>query len=369
MKKIGIVGGGIAGLVLASFLKSKLDYEVQIFEKDDYCSDYNGIQISPNGTRILKKLILDELERETFNIGKINFYDLLNRSKIAEMNLNLDEDEKYITLNRSVLINSLIKKYSLDKNLVKKEVIEVDENLSKLKLEDNNEVFFDFIIVADGIFSKLRPSSIKAIYSGFNAFRGYFKTLEQHDSVDVLLGNNFHLVTYPINYDKVNSFTLVSRSSEFGEIQNYDFTSLNFKDQFQQRIPATHQEIFESSEIKIWPIYKLQSLYFGYKKTFYIGDSAHGFIPSRAQGASQAIEDAFVIFNLIEKNILSHKEIVKIRSSRIKKIIKKSENNLLIFHQSFFLGRFCRNIIIKIICSSKVFIKKFNAYIFDYDFK
>ena len=72
MKKIGIVGGGIAGLVLASFLKSKLDYEIQIFEKDDYSSDYNGIQISPNGTRILKKLRLDELEQETSSRHRVS---------------------------------------------------------------------------------------------------------------------------------------------------------------------------------------------------------------------------------------------------------------------------------------------------------
>ena len=35
MKKIGIIGCGIAGLALASLLKKSLDFDISIFEKDN----------------------------------------------------------------------------------------------------------------------------------------------------------------------------------------------------------------------------------------------------------------------------------------------------------------------------------------------
>ena len=58
-------------------------------------------------------------------------------------------------------------------------------------------------------------------------------------------------------------------------------------------------------------------------KIFFIGDSAHGFIPSRAQGAAQAIEDSYELFNLIATNDILPKKLFQIRKNRIKKIKKK----------------------------------------------
>ena len=47
------------------------------------------------------------------------------------------------------------------------------------------------------------------------------------------------------------------------------------------------------------------------KRHFFIGDSAHGFIPSRAQGAAQAIEDSYELFNLIATNDIYLKNFLK----------------------------------------------------------
>ena len=47
---------------------------------------------------------------------------------------------------------------------------------------------------------------------------------------------------------------------------------------------------------------QIKSNFYGEEDIFYIGDSAHGFIPSRAQGAAQAIEDSYELFNLLATN-------------------------------------------------------------------
>ena len=58
-------------------------------------------------------------------------------------------------------------------------------------------------------------------------------------------------------------------------------------------------------DLKSWPIYisnkPSKSIY---KNVFYIGDSFYTFPPSMAQGASQAIEGANEIFELIATNHL-----------------------------------------------------------------
>jgi len=366
MKKIAIVGGGISGIVLSSLLKKFLNYDIQIFERYELSESVNGIQISPNGNKILDMLDFSEMQNQYIQISKINFFDLKNKSYISSMKLDYDANSKYITLNRTELLKFLINKYRLSENINNKTVIEVSEKNSSIILSDKSEIYFDYIIIADGIFSKLRPNFIKAIYSRFTAYRGTYETNIQRHDVDVHMGDDFHLVSYPINEKKMNSFTLVNKETNEKIINNYNFEASTFKDDFISKIPPSHNDVFKSNNVKLWPIYKLNKIYFGNKNIFYIGDSAHGFIPSRAQGASQAIEDAYAIYKLLNKNNLTHEKFIKLRKIRIKKIIKKSENNLFIFHQSFFLIRLFRNLFIKIICSSKGLTKKFNSYIFDF---
>ena len=111
MKKIGIVGAGVSGLTLACLLKKNTDYDITIFEKDNLkFNNINGIQISPNAYRILSELNFDSFDqRKLCKILGVSFHDYYSNSKIATMIFNLN-DQSYITLNRSDLINFLIDK-------------------------------------------------------------------------------------------------------------------------------------------------------------------------------------------------------------------------------------------------------------------
>ena len=41
MKKIAIIGGGISGLYIANLLKKNPDYEITVFEKNDFLNTKN----------------------------------------------------------------------------------------------------------------------------------------------------------------------------------------------------------------------------------------------------------------------------------------------------------------------------------------
>ena len=369
MKKIGIIGAGVSGLTLACLLKKNTNFDISIFEKDDLkIKNINGIQISPNALRILNELSFNSFDQKNLcKIKGVSFYDHYSNSKIAKMSLEYLSDEPYITLNRSDLIDFLIKKFSLKNHIIEKEVLEIHEK--SILFKDNKKKHFDVLVIADGIFSNLRCKKIQPLYSGYSAFRGVFIDEKQSNQIDLWMGKNFHLVKYPIDQNKNYSFTLVKKIPYIKNILNYDYEIKHLKENNKFYFPNLDNIAFDELSIKMWPIYKLNKIYYGDKKTFFIGDSAHGFIPSRAQGAAQAIEDSYALYNLIIKNNLLPLKLFHIRKKRIQKIIRKSENNIFIFHLNFLILRKIRNFLIKIICSSKYFVKYFNSYIFDYDYR
>jgi len=367
MKKIGIIGAGISGLVLACFLKQNTDYNISIFEKDEIeTKNINGIQISPNAVRILKKLnfgLFDQ--RKLCKIKGLTFYDYNSSSIIARMNFNFLDNDDYITLNRNELINFLIRTFSLKNQIIKKEVTKISGK--SIFFKNNEYENFDILIIADGIFSKLRHQKIHPVYSGYSAFRGIFSDDMQKNEIDLWMGKNFHFVKYPVNQNKNYSFVIVKKMSLINDKFDYNSNFRNYNKLNKISLPTINNISFEDIDIKIWPIYKINKIFYGDGEIFFIGDSAHGFVPSRAQGAAQAIEDAYTLFNLISKNNISSKKLYELRKVRIKKIIKKSDNNIIIFHLAFLPLRWIRNFLIKLICSSKYFVKFINSYIFDYD--
>ena len=98
-------------------------------------------------------------------------FDYLNRNQ-------------YISLNRSDLTNFLINEFLLEEIIINKCVKQIDNN-KKVILEDQSEASFDILIVSDGIFSKIRPKNIKPIYSGYSAYRGFFRNSVQKEYVDL----------------------------------------------------------------------------------------------------------------------------------------------------------------------------------------
>ncbi len=368
MKKIGIVGAGISGLTLACLIKKNTNYDISIFEKDNLkFKNINGIQISPNALRILSELNFDSFDqRKLCKISGVSFYDYYSNSKIATMNFDLDNDS-YITLNRSDLINFLINKFSLKDQIIEKEVIKIHGK--SILLENETKQDFDILVIADGIFSNLRDKKIEPVYSGYSAFRGVFSDERKSNEINLWMGKNFHFVKYPIDQNKNYSFTLVKKIPCNKDILSYDYEIRNLKDNNKFYFPNLNNLSFENLNIKMWPIYKLNQIFYGEEDIFYIGDSAHGFIPSRAQGAAQAIEDSYELFNLLATNDALPKKLFQMRKIRIKKIKRKSENNIIIFHLNFFILRKIRNLLLKIICSSKFLVKLTNSYIFDYNYK
>jgi hypothetical protein len=183
-----------------------------------------GIQLAVNSVTILNKIGLNDLNKnEKFNPIKLDFYS--NKNKITDLDLtqfNFNE-EKYTTLKRSVLIKFL--KDKLFSNLIRfnKTLKKVDQIDQKLRITFNddqiNEV--DYLIVADGVFSKTRSilenKNIKPNYLGSMAFRFLIDKNRQKyfdkNNISLVMGSDCHLVAYPVDPNNLN-IVMIARAKE-----------------------------------------------------------------------------------------------------------------------------------------------------------
>ena len=374
---IGIIGGGIAGLVFANFLKDSSKFKIKIFEKKEFINrPVTGIQISNNARRILNKINFNQIDAGQFSeVHKVNIFQYENKNKIAELNINYfnNDKEEYVSLDRNYLITFLLSELKEKIEVCYEEVISIQNNTIHCanKLDEK----FDVIIVADGIFSrfgnKVWMSSLKKINA--LAYRGVIKGYDsgRNTNVDLFLGNNKHFVFYPINKSGDFSFTSIFASNS--NSLSADYSSASSSEELLSISNNANDEIKKiissASNVYKWPIYHRPTINFGQDQVFIIGDASHAMPPFQAQGAAQAIEDSFCLAQMFEKNILNTSHFKSIRASRVEMISSKSYRNLFIYHLSNSFLKIVRNILIKIICKYPMISKFYFGKIYNYKFK
>ena len=126
-------------------------------------------------------------------------------------------------------------------------------------------------------------------------------------------------------------------------------------------IASVYDESLFKEDLKLWPIYTStkpsKSIY---RNVFYIGDAFYTFPPTMAQGASQAIESAYEIFNLIKDNNPDIQNVYfNNRLKRTNLVIKRSKFNYFSFHISNQILRIFRNKVLKFLVKNKKFINSY----------
>ena len=161
-KKIAIIGAGIAGLTLANLLKTNSNFEFVIYEKGDVFNfdEGFGIQLSINGISILNKIGFNQQDKnEKYHPSKLDFYSI-NCNKTCDLDLSKfnSENIKYTTLKRSILIKFLKDKLLSNSIIFRKKIHEVKKNNEKINIyfTDGSNDTVDYLVVADGIFSKTK---------------------------------------------------------------------------------------------------------------------------------------------------------------------------------------------------------------------
>ncbi len=375
MKKVAIIGCGISGLYFANLLQKNLEYDYTIFEKRpklDYEDGY-GIQLSVNSIKLLNQIGFNKISSyEIFNPKEINFFDAKTVKKICKIDITKFNHDKnyYTTLKRSNLIKFLLKNIPEEKIKFNIEVRDI-EYLAKIKinLSNNQNEKFDYIVVADGVFSKTKSiilSEEKNIeFNNSVALRGNIKNYEKED-ISLYLGKDFHFVIYPVNQNKeFNFISIIKKNLKNVEISD---VSLFNDDNF---LKSLTNEIYNKTSVKLegkieniksFPIFVSKSLKISNRKnTYFVGDALYAYPPSFAQGASQSIEASAEIFDDIKNN---GNDYYNKRIKKIKLVNLRSKLNHFIFHLSNPIIVFLRNIILKILVKNKKFLELYLGKIY-----
>jgi len=376
MKKVAIIGAGISGLFFANLLEKDKSYSYKIFEKKTSLdlSDGYGIQLSVNSVNLLNKIGFQKINaNDVFFPKKVNFFNAKSSKKICDIDISYfnDQSNKYTTLKRSKLIEILLENIPSQKLFFNSDLVDIDikERLS-LHFRDKENEDFDYLVAADGIYSKTKQILFKeeGLPKYFNsiALRGNIKNYENFD-ISVFLGPNFHFVIYPINQNKEFNFISIIRKELIQEeMSNKDlFNDNTFISNLLNQISSkSNLNLVEQVEkIKCFPIFVSKKFQIPQSSSIFLtGDAFYSFPPSFAQGASQSIEGANDLFNDLDNNSSNY---YKKRILRTKQINFRSKLNHFAFHLSNPFNVFFRNIFLKNLCKNKNFLENYLGKIYN----
>ena len=179
-------------------------------------------------------------------------------------------------------------------------------------------------------------------------------------NISLIIGPHTQLVFYTINKKRELNLVCVIRN----KLKNNDSPNTIIENTILKE-NKNLSSLFKG-DLESWPIYTsnkpIKSMY---KNVLYIGDAFYTFLPSMAQGASQAIESANEIFELLSENDqdLQNKYFRK-RVEKVNLINKRSKLNYFGFHISNPFFKILRNKLLKLAVKNKNFIDSYLGKIY-----
>ena len=376
MKKIAIIGAGISGLFFANLLEENKSISYKIFERKNSIDlkDGYGIQLSVNSINLLNKIGFQKINAsEVYFPRSVNFFDAKKNKNICSINLsqfNFDNN-RYTTLKRSKLIEFLLNNIPKENLIFDSDLLDIkDEKKIILSFRDGNVEKFDYLVAADGVYSRTKEILFKkeGLPKYFNsiALRGSIKNFENPD-ISLYMGSNFHFVIYPINQNNEFNFISIIRKNLIKDkiLDKNLYSDSTFVNNILNKISSKSKLDLNkiTKEIKCFPVFVSNKIQIPKtKEIFLTGDAFYSFPPSFAQGASQSIESAYELFNDFANNTSNYYER---RVSRTKQIHKRSAFNHFAFHLSNPLNIYIRNNILKFLTKNKKFLESYLGKIYN----
>ncbi|KAH9891448.1 hypothetical protein F4778DRAFT_772959 [Xylariomycetidae sp. FL2044] len=335
--RVSIVGGGIAGLSAAIAL-SRVGHIVRIFEKSSFKTDAGAaVTLGPNATRVLSRWGFD------FEKAGALDYSCIRRYKADTLELGPSDtfkgiQQKYagrwLMFHRGDLHSGLrdLAKFCrpIPYMTLGNEVIDIDIQNSTLRVASGEKIESDLIIVADGAHSRFSTEVVghdfpikKSPLSIYRFLQPMEKVLESEETAVFYkdrppgmtvfyrteLGRpGSSVTTYPIRHGTLLNVGILhpTKDSERA-VKGWDS-------------PATHEDVEhvlnaqgfhpavkalcrDATDVKVYNLMS-RDPYPTYQKgrAALVGDAAHLMLPTHAQGASMAIEDAAALGVLFSSN-------------------------------------------------------------------
>ncbi|MGE5638987.1 MAG: FAD-dependent monooxygenase [Clostridia bacterium] len=315
--KAVIVGGGIGGLAAALFLR-RAGLEATVYEQAEEAREVGaGIVVAPNMVRLMARLgLADALEafavrlEAAWEFRRWQDGRVLSVQAMGEACRQQYSAHCYVA-HRADLLALLQRSLPVDAIHLGQRCISLrqDADRATAVFADRNgretSVDADVVIGADGIHSIVREAvvpDIRARFSGLSAFRCLVPAdraprIALRPVQTLWLGPGRHFVHYPISSGRlVNVVAFVPAGEWRTESWTADGRVEDLVSEFEGWAGPVVDLARSATETRRWAIYDRDPLErWTDGRVALLGDAAHAMLPFFAQGAAQAIEDAFVL--------------------------------------------------------------------------
>ena len=346
-----IVGAGIGGLTLAHALLRR-GTTVQILESAPALKPVGaGIQIPPNAMKVLRKLDLDAaVAARAFRPVAIEAR--MGKSGRPVLEIPLAEasvkrwSAPYLHIHRAEYISALAE--TLPDGILHLNVCvtgyAVETDGVTVALADGTQIRSKYLVGADGIRSVIREQMLgqgRPEFTGNMAWRAVVPverlgSLVPNPTACAWFGPGRHAVTYRLGAEGqlVNFVGVVEQESWQEEGWSILGEKADALKDFEGWHPVICNLIENADELYRWALFDrppLERWVDG--PVALMGDAAHPMLPFLAQGAAMAVEDAWVLAEVIcnDQDLTAYQTR---RLSRASKVQAASRANMGLFHKS-----------------------------------
>ena len=305
-RMITVLGGGIAGLAVATALAQR-GAEARVLEQADAIREVGaGLQISPNGAVVLKALGLGEaLAAAAPRARAVVLRDFRRGAQVFRMDL-ARPDRPYHLVHRADLIE-ILRRRARDAGVTMElgrhiETVSPGCDGVTIAGADGHNETVPLLIGADGLHSPTRAALNKParpFFTGQVAWRCTIP-LDAPDTPPeptVHMGPGRHIVTYPLRGGALmNVVAVEERDGWAAEGWSHRDDPARLRAAFADFAPEIRDLLHRAEEVYLWGLFRHPvAQCWGRDGVALLGDAAHPTLPFLAQGANMALEDAWLL--------------------------------------------------------------------------
>lgn len=338
-----VLGAGVAGLAVAGALR-QFGMAVDLLEQAPAISEVGaGLQISPNGVRVLRALGIDP-----HTIGdRADAVELRDSAGLLVTRLALPADPGFFLCHRADLVQGLetaVRATGAQVQLLQKvEAVALSSDGAQVTTSVGATHGAPLVIGADGLHSMMRTAlngPRKPFFTGQVAWRALIPGDGGPRVAQVFMGPGRHLVSYPLRGGTIRNIVAVQeRQTWADEGWNHPDTPDALRAAFGGfggPVPGWLEAV---RELWLWGLFRhpvAQTWHDGHGHAAILGDAAHPTLPFMAQGANMALEDAWTLAAQLAANPENPAHALSryaaIRAPRTRAIVSAANRNARSYH-------------------------------------
>ncbi|MEM7546215.1 MAG: FAD-dependent monooxygenase [Pseudomonadota bacterium] len=351
-----IVGGGIGGLATALTLMD-IGYDVRVLERAPSIGEVGaGIQISANGYRVLERIgVAAHLREVAYQPEVIEMRMGQSGRRLVTIPMGATATARwgapYLQVHRADLIDVLraaVEERDPGAIRTAAEVTGIDQASDRIAavMSDGTAIAGDILIGADGLRSVVRremfgidaPEFTGVVAWRTTAPRAALGDVDLPNGACIWTGPDRHAVTYPVRGGEMINFVGMIEGDDWrGEGWSEPGARTDLVAHFAGWAEPLQAVIRAADDPFRWALFSRAPLpAWSSGRAVLLGDACHPMLPSLAQGACQALEDAAALADALSAAVpeAAFDTYFNRRSARAARVQREARANLRRFHWS-----------------------------------